>query len=257
MSEIEKMILMPIPERDFDPSETSIPWKILTENSVQVVFATPSGIPGTADQRMLSGKGLGIWKTALMARSDAVDTYNLMIKSDEFARPIRYTSIRPDRFAGIVLPGGHAPGMKPYLESKLLQDVIVEFFAAGKPVGAICHGVVLVCRSVDPKTKRSVLYDFRTTALLKKQELLAYYLTSLWLGSYYRTYPKTVEDEVRSSLGHPENFLSGPSGFKRDRRSDISNGFTVCDRNYLSGRWPGDAYRFSYDFIQLLDRHPQ
>ncbi len=37
------MILMPIPDIGFDPSETSIPWKVLKDNNVEITFATPSG----------------------------------------------------------------------------------------------------------------------------------------------------------------------------------------------------------------------
>ncbi|EMO26929.1 hypothetical protein LEP1GSC170_2922 [Leptospira interrogans serovar Bataviae str. HAI135] len=60
-------VLIPLPSVDFDPSETSIPWKILKENGYEVFFATPNGKPGSADFRMLTGKGLGIWKPILIA----------------------------------------------------------------------------------------------------------------------------------------------------------------------------------------------
>ena len=56
--------------------------------------------------------------------------------------------IRRD-LAGLVLPGGHrARGMCPYLENPDLQGAVAAFFDAGKPVGAICHGVVLAARSI-------------------------------------------------------------------------------------------------------------
>ncbi len=34
-------ILMPLPARDFDPTETGVPWRVLTERGHDVVFATP------------------------------------------------------------------------------------------------------------------------------------------------------------------------------------------------------------------------
>jgi protease I len=248
------MILMPIPDFDFDPSETGIPWSILTENNIPITFATPSGKAGAADKRMLTGGGLGIWRKILPARKDAIEKYELMIKSNEFRNPIKYDSIDPACFDGIILPGGHASGMKQYLESKILQNIIVFFFNSNKPVGAICHGVVLVSGSKDPHTGKSVIFNYKTTALLKKQELSAYYLTFLWLGKYYRTYSITVEDEVKSSLSETKNFLKGNLGLLRDSNLNLTNGFTVLDKNYLSARWPGDAYKFSYDYIQLLKK---
>jgi putative intracellular protease/amidase len=194
------MILMPIPDIDFDPSETSIPWKVLKDNKVDITFATPSERPGKADFRMLTGDGLGIWKKLLMANHDAINYYSLMKKDKKFNNPVKYDDINPADYSGIMLLGGHAPGMKTYLESKKLQDIIVKFFEEKKPVGAICHGVLLVARSINQKTKKSVIYNYKTTSLLKSQELMAYYLTCTWLGKYYRTYPITVEAEVKSYL---------------------------------------------------------
>jgi protease I len=72
-----------------------------------------------------------------------------------------------DDFDGLVLPGGHDKGVKEYLESKTLQQQVVAFFNATKPVGAICHGVVLAARSIDPVSNQSVLFDYKTTSLIE------------------------------------------------------------------------------------------
>ena len=246
------MILMPIPDIDFDPSETSIPWKVLKDNKVDITFATPSERPGKADFRMLTGDGLGIWKKLLMANHDAINYYSLMKKDKKFNNPVKYDDINPADYSGIMLLGGHAPGMKTYLESKKLQNIIVRFFEKNKPIGAICHGALLVARSINPKTGKSVIYNYKTTSLLKSQELSAYYLTFIWLGSYYRTYPVTVEDEVKSFLIDKNNFFRGNSGLIRDSINDTSHSFSVRDNNYLSARWPGDAYHFSFEFLKLI-----
>jgi protease I len=246
------MILMPIPDIGFDPSETSIPWKVLKDNNIDITFATPSGQAGKADFRMLTGVGLGIWKKVLMANADALNCYSLMTKDKNFNNPLKYSDIASKDYSGIILPGGHAPGMKAYLGSETLQNVIVRLFEKQKPVGAICHGALLVARSINPQTGKSVIYDYKTTALLKSQELSAYYLTFLWLGRYYRTYPITVEDEVKSYLSDKKNFLRGNWGLIRDSINDTSRSFSVLDRNYLSARWPGDAYHFSFEFLKLI-----
>lgn len=246
------MILMPIPDYDFDPSETSIPWSVLKENNIDLVFATPSGQPGKADLRMLTGKGLGPFARILKANKDAISHYNRMLEDNRFNHPLKYEDINPSDYTGIILPGGHAPGMRAYLEHKLLQNVIVKFFKENKPVGAICHGVLLVSRSIDPKTGKSIIYNYKTTSLLRSQELSAYYLTAMWLKNYYRTYSITVEEEVKSYLINKNNFLRGNAGLVRDSSSDMRHSFSVLDKNYLSARWPGDAYRFSYEFLKLI-----
>ena len=40
-----KRVLIPLPERDFDPSEAAISWRVLTDAGIDVKFATPDGVP--------------------------------------------------------------------------------------------------------------------------------------------------------------------------------------------------------------------
>ena len=247
------LVLIPLPTYGSDPTEVAIPWKIFTGNGVNVVFATPDGDIATTDTLMLEGKGLGIWKSILRARKDAVDAYVEMAACDAYCQPLKYADALEAEFDAIFLPGGHDKGVREYLESEVLQSLVAAFFVAGKPVGAICHGVVLAARSTYPDTGKSVLHDYRTTALLKSQELSAYKLTRMWLRDYYLTYPgKTVEDEVRSMLRDPKQFERGPTPVFRDSLEHLGRGFVVQDRNYLSARWPGDAYSISVKMIEML-----
>jgi protease I len=78
------------------------------------------------------------------------------------------------------------------------------------------------------------------------------------LGGYYRTYPQTVESEVKAALASRGDFLKGPFGMKRDSPETVGEGFTVRDGNYLSARWPGDCHTFSARFVELLaERAPR
>jgi len=237
---------------DFDPTEVAIPWKTLSEAGHEVHFATDTGAQGRADARMLDGNGLGIWKPLLRADARARAAYAEMLGDARFGAPLRYEEITVDGCYALLLPGGHAKGIKPYLESGVLQRAIAGFFATGKPVGAICHGVVAAARSTDPASGRSVLFGRKTTALLERQERTGYLLTKRRLGDYYLTYPVTVEAEVTAALAAPEDFRHGPLPVLRDTPEHLSRGFTMRDRNYLSARWPGDVHRFSRDFLDML-----
>lgn len=245
------MLLIPLPQTDFDPSEAAIPWRLLRRAGVELRFATPSGQAARGDFRMLTGQGLGPLKGALMARADAREAYAEMERAPEFQKPLRYADVRAKDFAAALLPGGHAPGMRVYLESQELQTFAREILAAGKPLGAVCHGVLLAARARDA-AGRSILFERRTTALLKSQELLAWNLTRLWLGDYYRTYPISVEDEVKSLLKSPAQFERGPAPLGRDSLDRLDRGFVVRDGNYVSARWPGDAHRFATELMSLL-----
>lgn len=246
-------LLIPLPTYGFDPTEVAIPWKIFTSKGIDVAFATPDGDKATADTSMLDGSRLGIWKPVLRARRDAVDAHSELVSNDTFCRPLKYSEAHEADFHALFLPGGHDKGIKEYLESDTLQILVADFFGAEKPVGAICHGVVLAARSKYPKSGESVIRDYKTTALLKSQELTAFQMTRLWLGDYYLTYPGlTVEEEVRSVLSDGGNFKSGPTPVLRDSMDHLERGFVVQDRNYVSARWPGDVYSIAAKMAGLL-----
>ena len=245
-------ILIPTSTHEYDPTEVAVPWKIARDGGHEICFATDSGKSGEADKRMLVGQGFGVLKPLLITQKPARDAYHQMLGAREFQNPLQYDDINVGDFDGLILPGGHAKGIIPYLESKRLQKAVAEFFEAGKPVGAICHGVIVACRSQNINNGKSVLYGRRTTALLKTQEMAAYQVTRWNLGDYYRTYPITVEDEVRGVLQSATDFIRGPLPILRDAPGKLSRGFTVRDGNYLSARWPGDVYKFSHDYLAML-----
>lgn len=246
-------ILMPLPLRGFDPTESGVPWRILRGRGHRVVFATPDGTPAEADPRMVTGEGLGILARLLKADDNGRRAYDEMALSAEFRHPILYDDIRETDYDALLLPGGHAKGMRPYLESERLHQAVAAFSAQGKVVGAICHGVLLAARSRGDGG-RSVLFGRKTTSLTKLMELSAWAATALYLGDYYRTYPTPVEDEVRAALARPEDFLPGPLALTRDAPDKLEAGFTVRDGTYLSARWPGDAHRFASELADMVER---
>jgi protease I len=244
--------LLTLPAQDFDPTEAGVAWQALTAGGHQVRFATPDGRPAHADERMLTGRGLGPLRPLLVADARGRAAHDAMAASAAFGAPLRWDEVAPGAFDGLVLPGGHAPGMRPYLESPVLQRLVSAAFADGRPVGAICHGVLLAARARGADG-RSVLHGRATTALTRRQELLAWRLTRRRLGDYYRTYPVTVQEEVTAALARPEDFRAGPLPLRRDAPGGLGRGFTVRDGAYLSARWPGDAHRFGRELAALLD----
>ncbi|MGD1239186.1 type 1 glutamine amidotransferase domain-containing protein [Mycobacterium seoulense] len=273
-------VLIPIPDRDFDPTEVAVSWRVLTRNGHRVVFATQSGAPGVADEIMVSGRGLDVWSALpvlsaipmiglmLRANKDGRSAYRDMLASNEFQHPIAWAQAGLGGIDALLLPGGHrARGMRSYIDSDLLHRLVVEAFNRGIVVAAICHGVLLAARSVDPETGRSVLYGRKTTALTWAMERLAWRLTRVtrfWDRNYYRTYTEepgqpggymSVQAEVTRALEDPTDFCDvvrgspgwrrKSSGMARDTVTDSRPAFVVDDGNYVSARWPGDTHTFA------------
>jgi putative intracellular protease/amidase len=243
-------VLIPLPDRDFDTTEVAVPWQVLTGAGHDVVFATEGG--GTApqcDPRLLTGVLFG----KLGAEPAPLAAYDTMAATPEFRRPQSWAALDPGGFDGLLLPGGHAPGMRQYLESETLREGVAAFWSLGRPVAAICHGVLVLARTIDPATGSSVISRRFTTCLPKYMERSAWWLTAWKLGSYYRTYPAYVQDEVTSALCDASRFVRGPFTLRRlGTATDDSAAFAVRDANYLSARWPGDAYLFAKTFGRML-----
>ena len=282
-----RTILIPLPLRDFDPTEAAVSWQILRAAGHRLVFATVDGSVAQGDPLMLSGEGLDPWGWmpglrklrvfGLMLRADRHGraAYAAMVQDPAFQQPQSFAALDPARFDALLLPGGHAKGMRPYLEDARLQAVVADFFDQDKPVAAVCHGVLLAARSQSPRTGKSVLHGRKTTALTWKLEKsasdLSRFLVRFWDPGYYRTYEETkgdtpgywsVEQEVKRALAAPEDFVDvaphapdqfrKTSGLLRDTLNDERPAWVVRDGRYLSARWPGDVHTFARRFAAML-----
>ncbi len=280
-------VLIPLPSLDFDPTEVAVSWSVLHARGHRVVFATPDGRPARADDLMVSGRGLDPWGAvpglrrltlvgrALRANADGRRAFAALCRDAGFLSPVRWDEMYRQDCAGLLLPGGHrARGMRPYLESPVVQRSVVEFFSRGKPVAAVCHGVLVAARSIDPATGASVLRGRRTTALTWQLERKAWSVarrTRFWDPDYYRTYNEgpgqsegfmSVQQEVTRALASPDDFLDVPadapdyrlktSGRARDSATDARPAWVVRDANYISARWPGDVHTFARTFADAL-----
>lgn len=235
-----KKILIPLPDHDFDLTEVAVPWKLFRNKNYNIVFATEHGNRAYCDPKLITGVLFG----QLGAEKEAIEFYRELEKSEEFLHPIKYNQIIPEQFDLLVLPGGHAPGMKQYLESIVLQEKVLQFFKLNKIVGSICHGSIVLARTKDPLTEKSIVFNRKLTGLTKFLERIAYYLTFWKLGTYYRTYPAYVQDEVKNNLANSLGFITGDNQFKP---------FVCVDGNLITARWPKDAYLFAETLIKKLE----
>jgi len=234
-------VLIPLPDTDFDPTESATPWRVCMDRGWTATFATEHGKVAAADHRLLMGFVRGPLGAGPMGLRD----YKRMTAAPEYQTPIRYEQINVDDYDAILLTGGHAPGMKQFLESKVLQEKIIGFFKRNKGIGAICHGLLPLARAIDPETGKSVLYDYKATSLTKILEQIGYASTFWLLGRRFRTYDAYVEDETRAALKDPRQYSSGW----------LFVPHVVLDRNLVTSRyWLFDAMSYSVKFAEMVEQ---
>src|SRR5581483_216841 len=134
-------VLIPIPDRDFDPTEVAVSWQVLRDDGHRVVFTTESGCAGVADDIMVTGRGLDFWSAVpglgaitvvgrmLRANKDARRAYRDMLQAEEYQHPSRWAAATLEGVDALLLPGGHrARGMRSYIDSVTLQRLVVDAF---------------------------------------------------------------------------------------------------------------------------------
>ena len=242
-------ILMPIPETGFDPSESAIPWRMVTEAGHEVVFATNTGRPGACDPIPLAGS---LFLAPISADAYVRAAYEAMSSHPNFRSPIAWKDIDASKYDGLILVGGEGVGMVEYCKSTDLPPKIAPFFLDDKPIAALCHGVIIAANARDPRTGKSVLARRRTATLPKFMERIG--RIGFFMAGRPAIYDFYAEDIVRAALDSQEQYVRGPLSMAKGTLTDDRNAHVVEDGNYVSSRWPGDGYGMSRAFLAKLAR---
>ena len=168
-------VLVPLPDRDFDVTEVAVPWAMLTEAGHEVVVRDRGRRDAGGRSRLLDRRDL---RTA-RGRARAEALLRAARRHPGIPPPPRAgAQVVPADFDALLLPGGHAPGMRQSSAAPTLRGTVLACWTSGRPVAAICHGVLVLARTIDPTTGHSVLHESRTTCLPKYMERSAYYATA-------------------------------------------------------------------------------
>jgi putative intracellular protease/amidase len=192
----------------FWAEELLLPYQAFTQAGFDVKFATPAGLVPQADPRSLNA-------------SDGAALEHLPLVLDD---------VEARDYEAVFVPGGHAP-LEDLATDEIGGRLITEAMAAGKPVGAVCHGpAALLAARRDDGTP--TIAGYRLTGFTDEEERLG----GLADNMRYLLEDKLVE------LG--ADFVEGPP-FKPH---------TETDRNLHTGQNPQSSARIAADMLEALGK---
>jgi putative intracellular protease/amidase len=142
-------------------NETTVPGMALIAAGYEIVLATPTGAKPALDPRSLS---VGHFDDDEGALAEALAFWHRHPAMTDVCRLGDVIAEGLDRFAGVFVPGGHAP-ITDLMQDADLGTVLRHFHTAGKPTALLCHGPVAVLAALETAPAfRAALVEGTATA---------------------------------------------------------------------------------------------
>lgn len=194
--------------------EFAVPYERFVEKRYAVTVASPAGGESPIDARSLKSINTG-------KHADAIDA---------LTQTKALSEIEPADFDAVFVPGGHGP-MYDLANNPQVAAVIAEFYEAGKPVAAMCHGPACLI-GVKLSDGKALVDGRRLTAFSDAEERQA------GLDSHM---PFLLESELRKAGAQYE--CTEPWQKK-----------VVVDRNLITGQNPASSAEAAENLIHAVER---
>ncbi len=226
-------------------NELVTPVQALVKAGYTPVFANPQGNRPAMDVHSNDKRYFGNDDVKRQAALAFVDG------SAGLAKPVRLDTVARDGiadYAGVFVPGGHAP-MQDLLTDAALGSILRAFHLAGKPTALICHGpIALISALEDGGAFVSKLRDGGATPPAPR-----------WIYAGYRMTIFSTAEELsaeRGQLGGPMRFY--PAAALAVAGGVVSSGtpwqsHVVRDRELITGQNPFSDEALVTAFIAALD----
>ncbi|MGB9097865.1 type 1 glutamine amidotransferase domain-containing protein [Erwinia sp.] len=201
--------------------EFAAPYYVFRDAGVNVVLASPAGgqppLDPVSDEPDAQTADTDRFRGDLAAQQALANTQKL-------------ETIDSTQFDAVFYPGGHGP-LWDLAEDRVSIDLIENFFANGKPVGAVCHAPG-VLRHVKKPDGTPVVAGKRVTGFSNTEEE-AVGLTDV--------VPFLVEDVLRSLGAEYE-------------KTDNWGVYTLTDGHLVTGQNPASSAAAAEELLKLLHR---
>ena len=200
--------------------EFAAPYYVFHDAGLKITLASPKGGQPPLDPK----------SDAPDAQTD--DTRRFRHDSDAqqlLANTVKLDSVRAEDFDAVFYPGGHGP-LWDLAEDKHSITLIEQFWAAGKPVAAVCHAPG-VLRNVKKPDGSPLVKGKRVTGFTNSEE------DGVGLTAIV---PFLVEDELKKAGGLFE-------------RTDDWGEYAVVDGHLVTGQNPASSTIAAEELLKLLN----
>ncbi len=199
--------------------EFATPYYIFKDEGVKVVLASPKGGRPPIDPRSEDAQAQTDSTRRFFKDKEAIEA---------FENTAQLSTINPGDYGAVFFPGGHGP-LWDLSEDPHSVKIIEALFAAGKPVGAVCHGPAVFRYAKGPDGEP--LVRGKSVTGFSNSEEAAVGLT--------KTVPFLVEDMLKENGG------------------DYSNGenwqpYVRIDGNLVTGQNPKSSEGVAWLFLDKL-----
>ena len=190
-------------------TEFSEPFAAFIDAGAAVTVASPRGGPSPVDPRGYPKRG------EIEGVRDALERLNATAHG---------SAMKHDDFDGIFFPGGHGP-MFDLATDPVVKKLIADFWTAGKPVAAVCHGPASLLDVVLPGGT-TLLDGKRVTGFTKGEDAL---------DALFSKMPFSLEDRMAREGA---SFVAKPP---RTPHVEV-DGLLVTGQNPVSAKATADAF---------------
>ncbi|KAK7748956.1 hypothetical protein SLS53_000981 [Cytospora paraplurivora] len=211
--------------------ELAKPLKKILDAGYEVTFASPLGKepqPDPNSETLLAFAGN--W----LERRRENELVEREKREDGLARPRRFADITDEElegYAGVFLPGGHAP-LADLGDNPELGRILRHFHARNKPTAAICHGPYAFLSTKYAGDKDFVYKGYQITSWSDAEE-------------------KVMETIFRGEIDKVESSLRDAGADMQEGFSEVTGTITV-DREVVSGGNPLAANALGDKFVEML-----
>lgn len=200
--------------------EFAAPYYVFHDAGLEIALASPKGGQPPLDPK--SDEPDAQTDATRRFRADAVAQKRL-------ATTQKLAAVSVDEFDAVFYPGGHGP-LWDLAEDPISIKLIEQVWAAGKPVGAVCHAPG-VLRQVKTPDGSLLVKGKRVTGFTNSEEE-GVGLTAI--------VPFLVEDELKKAGGLFE-------------RTDDWGEYAVVDGHLVTGQTPASSTVAAEELVKLLD----